>query len=76
MLAKEKPSWKIGVSTWGQGDDEKLIWLKDHFRNVSKFTRHGDDKAKETSINGFTEYYQPALSWTKKISKREYRGDY
>lgn len=67
MMARERPDWKIGVSTWGQGDPMKLIWARDHFRNIRKFNAHGDDKAQTIEHAGFEEYYHPALSWTKKI---------
>lgn len=69
MLAKQRPDWKIGVSTWGQGDVEKLIWVKDHIRNLRKFNKHSLDKAKVHKKTGYIEYYQPALSWTKRFRK-------
>ncbi|MEP1032944.1 glycosyltransferase [Ekhidna sp.] len=73
LMAKSRPDWKIGVSTWGQGDHEKLIWVKDHFRNLQKFNKHGLDKATVMDLPGFKEYYQPALSWTKKFRKGNLR---
>ena len=73
MMANERPSWKIGVSTWGQGDESKLIWVKDHLNNLKKIVNHGSDIAKTVDSNGFKEYYQPALSWTKKFKKGNIR---
>ncbi|MEO9483762.1 MAG: glycosyltransferase [Ekhidna sp.] len=69
MMAREKKEWTIGVSRWGQGADEKLIWAKDHIRNFKKISSHGLDKADMISEDEFIEYYQPALSWTKKFRK-------
>ncbi|WP_436515503.1 glycosyltransferase [Ekhidna sp. To15] len=73
MMANQRPHWKIGVSTWGQGDQEKLLWIKDHVRNFSKVNKHGVDKAVVIEAAGFKEYYQPALSWTKKFRKGNLR---
>ncbi len=69
MMAQQRPEWKIGVSTWGQGDAEKLIWVKDHFKNLSKIKKHQKDASKVRERNGVIEYYQPALSWTKRFKK-------
>ena len=69
MLAKQRPSWTIGVSTWGQGDESKLLWVRDHWKNVAKIKRHGEDRAVKSETGNVTTYYQPALSWTKKFRK-------
>lgn len=69
MLAKERPHWNLGVSTWGQGDIQKLLWIKDHIKNFKKLQEHGLDKAGVIKQGGFTEYYQPALTWTKRFKK-------
>ena len=70
FLAKSKPDWKFGVSTWGQGDFNKQLWAKDHIWNLSKVTKHNSDigGVREVSKNVW-EYYEPALSWTKKLKK-------
>lgn len=73
MMSRLRPDWKIGVSTWGQGDSEKLIWIKDHFDNFRKISRHGYDKASVKKSDRIVEYYQPALSWTKKFRKGNLR---
>lgn len=69
MMAQLRPDWKIGVSLWGQGDNEKLLWVKDHFKNVSKIKKHSDDNFYKNDSANLSEYYQPALSWTKKFRK-------
>ncbi|WP_370089463.1 glycosyltransferase [Ekhidna sp.] len=73
MMSRLRPDWKIGVSTWGQGDSEKLIWVKDHIKNFGKISRHGYDKASLKKTDGIVEYYQPALSWTKRFRKGNLR---
>lgn len=69
MMAKARPEWKIGVSLWGQGDAEKLIWIKDHVKNLRKISDHRHDQDQISTVDGYTEFYQPALSWTKRIRK-------
>ena len=69
MMARLKPDWKIGVSTWGQGDRRKLLWAKDHFNNLSKLKKHQSDRSKEIHINNISTYYAPALSWTKRFRR-------
>ncbi len=69
MMARLQPQWKIGVSLWGQGKDEKLLWVKDHFKNVSKLKRHSLDVFSKKENSNLIEYYQPALSWTKKFKQ-------
>ncbi len=73
MMASERPNWNLGVSTWGQGNQEKLLWVKDHFRNFSKINKHGEDVAQTIESKGYKEYYQPALSWSKKFRKGNLR---
>ncbi|WP_424963554.1 glycosyltransferase [Ekhidna sp.] len=72
-MARLRPDWKIGVSTWGQGSDEKLLWLKDHYKNLTKLQKHKQDTSKTIINEGFREFYQPALSWTKRLKKGNLR---
>lgn len=72
MMTNLRPEWKIGVSRWGQGDSDKLLWVRDHFRNIRKINRHSNDHS-DVFQSGFKEYYQPALSWTKKFRKGNLR---
>lgn len=67
MMTRLRPEWKVGVSTWGQGDSKKLIWAKDHIKSLSKLLHHQKDTSRIVEDHGFTEYYQPALSWTKRF---------
>ncbi len=68
LLANERPGWRIGVCTWGQGDSGKLLWAKDHLFNLKKVLRHSREKPSIKQISpNLTHYYQPALSWTKRI---------
>lgn len=70
FLAATRSDWRFGVSTWGQGVLEKQLWAKDHVLNVTKIAKHWKDEAKEASLTpNITEFYTPALSWTKKYRK-------
>ncbi|MEQ6167452.1 glycosyltransferase [Ekhidna sp. MALMAid0563] len=69
MMAHLRPDWKIGVSSWGQGSNEKLIWIKDHYKNLTKIRRHQKDTPSTINNEGFKEFYQPALTWTKRFKK-------
>jgi len=73
LMSGHRPAWKIGVSRWGQGDPDKLIWVKDHFRNFSKLQRHQKDTSHVINSDGFREFYQPALTWTKRFRKGNLR---
>lgn len=68
MMARLRPEWKIGVSLWGQGDPEKQLWLRDHLKNVTKIRAHARDQATSTT-HAYAEYYQPALSWSKRYKQ-------
>lgn len=73
MMGQLKPDWKIGVSTWGQGSNEKLIWIRDHYKNLTKLRMHQQDSSKTIKNEDFAEFYQPALSWTKRFRKGNLR---
>ena len=74
MMARLRPEWKIGVSTWGQGDARKLLWAKDHFKNVKKIIDHNYDHSSSNNENGFTTFFEPALSWTKRLATGNLNG--
>ncbi len=73
MMSRLRPNWKIGLSKWGQGDSEKLLWAKNHFKNIRKILKHNQDQSHSSQEDGFSEFYQPALSWTKKFRKGNLR---
>lgn len=70
FLANRRAQWNFGISTWGQGESAKLLWARDHFLNLIKIREHLKDKGGKSKISeNVTEYYEPALSWTKKFRK-------
>ncbi len=70
FLAKERPNWQVGVSTWGQGDSRKLLWAKDHFINLKKIFNHSREQpCSEQISSNLHHYYHPALSWTKRFKR-------
>ncbi len=73
LMSKSRPEWKIGVSLWGQGDSEKLLWARDHFKNLSKVLKHNQAHGYAKEMGHFSEFYQPTLSWTKKFRKGNLR---
>jgi len=73
LLAKHRPEWKIGVSTWGQGNDDKLLWVRDHVKNLSKVFHHIKDQPYSFSSSGVEVFYQPALAWSKRFLKGNLR---
>lgn len=67
MMAKLRQDWNFSVSTWGQGDYSKLLWVKDHVNNISKITKHLKDTHTAKTSKNITHFYQPCLSWSKRI---------
>ncbi len=73
LLAHHRPAWNLGVSLWGQGDNRKLLWIRDHILNLRKYVDHVMDAPyAEKKKNVFYEYY-PCLTWTKKLQKGNLR---
>lgn len=67
MMGELRPDWNIGVSTWGQGDQGKLLYAKDHFKNLVKIYHHSKEDGLQEARSNIQEFYQPTLSWTKRI---------
>ncbi|MEJ8801131.1 glycosyltransferase [Pontibacter sp. H249] len=63
-IAKHDPDTNIGLSIWGQYEDEYLLWVKDHVRNFSKllFTKRNSKQVKLAP--NLTEYHHPTFTWT------------
>lgn len=64
MMASERPEWNVGVSTWGQGDEDFLIYST-RFSSFSKLKRDHSPYQKTLKPN-LTEYFRPAYTWTRK----------
>lgn len=67
-LAKAYPGARFGISTWGQKEEANLLWAKDHFRNIVKFTKGSFKKPSQHKLlNNLWEYYTPAFTWSDKF---------
>lgn len=65
MLARHNPDWKLAVSTWGQGNPDHMLWVKDHVKNVSKLLKSRESIS--TRQQNIYQYYSPTPTWTRKI---------
>ncbi len=71
-IAELYPDFNVGVSVWGQSDEEYLLWLKDGLKNASKI-RNFLKKNNQNTLNqaktkkNFVEFYHFAFTWSKKI---------
>ena len=72
MIARGKQDWNIGVSTWGQGDSSYLIPASSPF-SIFKLFQKGE-KSKTHITQNFTEYFNPAFTWTRKWCKGNIEG--
>ncbi len=67
LLARLNPDWKLGVSTWGQGDPEHMLWVRDHVMNVGKVLNHGAFKSYSETHENLYHFHTPTLTWTRKV---------
>ena len=68
LLAQAKPNSKFALSLWGQKEESKLLWAKDHIKNISKLLKKDVlPKPQKQLENNLQEYYTPAYTWTEKI---------
>lgn len=72
LFAKERPSFKIGVSLWGQGE-EKLMLPALRLSSYKKvFISH---KEKDVQVaENLSTYFTPAFTWTRRIRKGNIEG--
>lgn len=69
LMGDLRQDWSIGVSTWGQGDVRKQLWVRDFLLNGSKIVAHLNDSPQHHSQGNIHTYYQPTLSWTKRFMR-------
>ncbi len=75
LFARYYPDATIGISMWGQREESHLLWAKDHIKNLKKIIRFFFYKKVERSLaHNLTEYYTPALTWTKRFFSGNSRG--
>ena len=68
LLAQAKSKDKFAISLWGQKEESKLLWAKDHFKNISKLLKKDASPKHEKQLeSNLQEYYTPAYTWTEKI---------
>ncbi len=72
ILAKERPEWSVGVSTWGQGDDRFLLRAAD-WKSVPKVFKKYKEATNQILPN-LSEYFSPAFTWTRKFKKGNIGG--
>ena len=74
LLAQEKPDWNIGISLWGQGDPDYMLWVKDHLFNIIKLGHAKRRSFEKPLSDNATQYFKPCLTWTRKISQGNIKG--
>jgi glycosyltransferase involved in cell wall biosynthesis len=74
-LAELYPDYNIGVSLWGQSDENLEIRLKDASNVLKKIVYYFSQRKFKKKVNkNLYEYYTPALIWTDKIFKGNLSG--
>jgi glycosyltransferase involved in cell wall biosynthesis len=64
LLARHYPDLNIAVSTWGQGDEDYLLWVGKPFSSIGKLLRK---KKTNFPVLEQNHYFAPAFSWTRKF---------
>ena len=67
ILSRENPDWNFGVSTWGQGRPSHMLPMKDHVLNIGKVIQKRKFQVYSDHQTNITHFYQPALTWTRKV---------
>ncbi|EJF11739.1 MULTISPECIES: glycosyltransferase [Pontibacter] len=68
------PNINIGVSLWGQKDNQTLLWLKDHIWNIPKIFSASLVSTSTAIIPNLTIYKSPTYIWSRKIFKGNLKG--
>ncbi|MCK5210988.1 MAG: glycosyltransferase, partial [Cyclobacteriaceae bacterium] len=68
-LISQFPELKIGISTWGQNDDQLLLWAGKPLQSLSKLLFKSKPKysLKIHNDENLTEYFTPAYTWSSKV---------
>ncbi|MEM9897233.1 MAG: glycosyltransferase [Bacteroidota bacterium] len=66
MMAKYRPNWSVGISTWGQGDEDYLVFVKKPktWLRLIRADLYAD--LEEMNAN-LLRYTTPAFTWTRKL---------
>ncbi|WP_299755469.1 glycosyltransferase [uncultured Pontibacter sp.] len=68
------PSVNVGISAWGQQDEQFLLWLKDHLKNIKKYVRASTSPYITPLLPNLKVYHSPTFTWTKKILGGNMKG--
>jgi glycosyltransferase involved in cell wall biosynthesis len=72
ILSRERPSYKIGVSRWGQGEDALMLPALSPYSYIKLFKTHSETI--EQVAPNLTEYFSPAFTWTRRFGKGNIDG--
>lgn len=72
IIAREKRDFKVGVSLWGQGDDDLMLPALSPYSYLKVF-KSFPEKTIELAPN-LTDYFSPAFTWTRKFRKGNIEG--
>lgn len=73
-LCNNVPTLNIGVSLWGQKDNQTLLWVKDHVWNLPKIISASLVSSKNVVIPNLTIYNSPTYTWSRKVFKGNING--
>lgn len=66
--ARNYPTENIAISSWGQNNEDFLLWARKPFTSLFKLIRFNSESVTQTKISdNCIEYYTPALSWSRRI---------
>jgi len=81
LIAKHNPGLNLAVSTWGQGDEDFLLWTGKPFSSLKKVIRRLSANKTEAfqnsdfhSLSNIKFYHNPTFTWTRKIMKGNRKG--
>ncbi len=67
-MAQSYPISNFAVSTWGTHEPDLWLLGKDHLKNITKLIKFFSKGSTERKLGtNITEYYSPALTWTRKF---------
>jgi len=74
-MAHTFPDSNFAISTWGSHETDLLLYGEDHIFNIPKIFRFPFKRSDERKLKpNLTEYYSPALTWTRKLLSGNIRG--
>jgi hypothetical protein len=62
LLGVNNPDWELGISTWGQGDPEYMLWVKDHLFNMLKIGNDGVAPFHKKINDNIELFFSPCLN--------------